>query len=143
MNPPPDIAIREADWGVDGATLSLLREEVFIMEQSVPASLELDEFDGRSRHVLATANGLPIGTGRLLPDGHIGRMAVLKAWRRMGAGSALLIKLLGIAKTLGMQRVLLNAQLQALPFYLRHGFRPEGKLFIDAGILHVRMTRDL
>lgn len=143
MNEPPDIAIREADWEVDRAILSLLREQVFVMEQSVPASLELDEFDERSHHVLATANGLPIGTGRLLPDGHIGRMAVLKAWRRRGAGSALLLKLLELAKALGMQRVLLNAQLQALPFYLHHGFRREGVMFMDAGILHVRMTRDL
>ena len=143
MKAPPDIDIREANWDIDREVLCALREHVFIREQSVPAALEWDEFDARSRHVLATANGMPIGTARLLPDGHIGRMAVLKAWRGRGAGSALLLKLMEFAHVLGMRRVMLNAQVQAVPFYLRQGFRPEGEMFMDAGIPHVRMTRDL
>ena len=143
MISPGDIAIREAAWEVDRAILSALREEVFIREQSVPAALEWDEFDARSHHVLASAGDLPIGTGRLLPDGHIGRLAVLRAWRNMGAGSALLVKLLQIADGLGMTGVLLNAQLQAVPFYLRHGFRVEGGAFMEAGIAHIRMKREL
>ena len=105
--------------------------------------MEWDEFDPQSRHVMAMADGVPIGTGRLLPDGHIGRMAVLREWRGRGAGSALLTGLMDIARALGMRRVLLNAQVQALPFYLRHGFQAEGEEFLDAGIPHLRMWRDL
>ena len=143
MKPLPKVFVRPADWRVDREILKVLREEVFIREQSVPAEMEWDEFDPLSRHVLAMADNVPIGTGRLLPDGHIGRMAVLREWRRQGAGSALLKGLMEIARTLDMRRVMLNAQIHAVPFYLRHGFQPEGEEFLDAGIPHRRMWRDL
>jgi predicted GNAT family N-acyltransferase len=143
MKPSLKVSVRPADWAIDREMLKALREEVFIREQSVPADMEWDEFDPKSRHVVAMADSIPIGTGRLLPDGHIGRMAVLLEWRGQGAGSALLTGLIEIARTLGMQRVLLNTQVQALPFYLRHGFQAEGEEFLDAGISHRRMWRDL
>ena len=143
MKPSPKVSVRTADWSVDQAILKALREQVFIREQSVPADMEWDEFDSLSRHVVASVDGVPIGTGRLLRDGHIGRLAVLLEWRGRGAGSALLTGLMEIARTLGMRRVLLNAQIQALPFYLRHGFQAEGEEFLDAGIEHLRMWRDL
>jgi predicted GNAT family N-acyltransferase len=143
MKPPLKISIRPADWQVDREILKALREEVFVREQSVPAEMEWDEFDRQSHHVVAMADGIPIGTGRLLPDGHIGRMAVLRAWRGQGAGSTLLAALMEIARKLGMSRVMLNAQIQALPFYLRHGFHAEGEEFLDAGIAHRRMWRDI
>ncbi len=139
----PDFTIRPADWGTDRKLLRALREEVFIREQSVPVDLEWDEFDEHSRHVVAIADGIPIGTGRLLADGHIGRMAVLRDWRRRGVGSALLSALMDAARELGMSRVMLNAQIRALPFYLSHGFRAEGEQFLDAGIPHRRMWRDI
>jgi len=143
MKPPPKISIRPADWQADRDILRALRQEVFVREQSVPADMEWDEFDAQSRHVVAMMDSIPIGTGRLLPDGHIGRMAVLRAWRGKGAGSALLTVLMEIARELGMHRVQLNAQVQALPFYLSHGFQAEGEEFLDAGIPHRRMWRDL
>jgi len=138
-----DFTIRLADWSRDRALLRALREEVFIREQAVPAHLEWDEFDTLSRHVVAIFDGIPIGTGRLLSDGHIGRMAVLRDWRRQGVGSALLTALMDTARELGMSRVMLNAQIQALPFYLLHGFHVEGEEFLDAGIPHLRMWRDI
>ena len=143
MKPSPNVSVRPADWSVDREILKALREQVFIREQSVPANMEWDEFDVLSRHVVASMDGIPIGTGRLLPDGHIGRIAVLREWRGNGAGRALLAGLMEIARALGMRRVLLNAQVQALPFYLRHGFQAQGEEFLDAGIPHRRMWRDL
>ena len=143
MKVPPNISVRAADWHADREILRALREQVFIREQSVPANMEWDEFDPQARHVVAMADGVPIGTGRLLPDGHIGRMAVLRPWRGLGAGSVLLTGLMEIARALGLRRVMLNAQIQAMPFYLRHGFQPEGEKFLDAGIPHRRMWREL
>ena len=143
MQSVPDFTVRHADWLVDGPLLRSIREQVFIHEQGVPAELELDAADALSRHVIALARGQGIGTGRLLPDAHIGRMAVIPAWRGKGVGSALLQSLIEIARSLGMRQVILNAQLHALPFYQRHGFRPEGEEFLDAGIAHRRMRRDL
>jgi predicted GNAT family N-acyltransferase len=143
MNPSPKISVRPADWFVDREILRAIREEVFVREQLVPADMEWDEYDEQSHHVVAMAGDTPIGTGRLLADGHIGRMAVLKPWRGKGAGSALLANLVDVARGLGMRRVVLNAQIQAMPFYVRHGFQAEGEAFLDAGIPHRRMERDL
>ena len=143
MKPLSEYAIRPGDWHADRAILRAIREEVFVREQSVPAEMEMDEFDAQSHHVVATADGVAIGTGRLLPDGHIGRMAVLGKWRNQGVGSALLVALIDEARKRGVSRVVLNAQIHALPFYLRHGFQAEGEEFLDAGIAHRRMWRDL
>ncbi len=137
------ICVREADWGRDRDLLTAVREEVFIREQSVPVTMEWDEFDAVSRHVVAIIDGQPVGTGRLLPDGHIGRMAVLKTWRGQGVGSALLLKLMEIARMSEMRRLMLHAQVQAIPFYLRHEFQVQGDEFMEAGIAHRQMTREL
>jgi hypothetical protein len=78
--------VRRADWDRDREDLRRVREAVFVREQQVPLELEWDGLDEACVHVLALdGGGLPIGTGRLLPDGHIGRMAVLllaPVWRR-------------------------------------------------------------
>ncbi|HEX4985772.1 MAG TPA: GNAT family N-acetyltransferase [Burkholderiales bacterium] len=137
------ITVRRAGWTGDNRLLRAIREEVFVREQGVPAELEWDEFDAVSQHVIAWAGSSAVGTGRLLPDGHIGRMAVLAAWRGRGAGSALLMALMDLARAAGMRHVELNAQTRALGFYARHGFRAEGEEFDDAGIPHRRMWREL
>ncbi|HYJ18120.1 MAG TPA: GNAT family N-acetyltransferase [Burkholderiales bacterium] len=135
--------IRLADWETDKTALRAVREQVFVREQSVPLELEWDEFDGVSRHLLAEAEAQAIGTGRLLPDGHIGRMAVLASWRDKGVGSALLQALLDLAREAGHERAILSAQVRAMPFYRRFGFAPEGEEFLEAGIPHITMTRRL
>ena len=137
------VSIRAADWYVDRDALRAVREQVFVREQAVPVELEWDEFDSLCQHVVAEAAGRVIGTGRLLPDGHIGRMAVLKSWRGQGVGSALLKALLQIASNRGMRRVKLNAQSRAVAFYLSHDFVAEGEEFIEAGIPHRSMWRDV
>jgi len=137
------ISIRAADWNVDLAALRAVREQVFVREQAVPLELEWDEFDPLCQHVVAEDAGKAIGTGRLLPDGHIGRMAVLEAWRGQGVGSALLEALLRLAHDRGIRRVRLNAQSRAVGFYQRHGFVAEGQEFIEVGIAHRAMWRDV
>ena len=136
--------IRRADWEQDRQALSLIRERVFITEQQVPQELEWDGLDPGAAHLLAldSANN-PIGTVRLLSDGHIGRMAVDESWRGRGVGSALLEAIIGLAHDTGMSRVFLDAQTHAIPFYQRHGFRAEGEIFLDAGIPHRHMTRGI
>ena len=135
--------IRLADWESDQPALRAIREQVFVYEQSVPRAMEWDEFDSVSRHVLAEASGRPIGTGRLLPDGHIGRMAVLREWRGQGVGGALLQALLDTARAAGHEHAVLNAQVQATAFYRRFGFEPEGGEYLEAGIPHIAMSRRL
>lgn len=136
--------VSRASWQADQARIRDVREAVFIREQSVPAELEWDEDDARSMHALATdAGGVPIGTGRLLPDGHIGRLAVLAPWRRQGVGSALMQALMEWARQEGHRVARLNAQVHAVPLYERLGFQVEGKEFMEVDIPHVRMWRRL
>jgi predicted GNAT family N-acyltransferase len=134
--------LRHAEWERDRAPLQAVRRTVFVLEQKVPEALEWDEFDPVSTHVLAEdASGQAIGTGRLLPDGHLGRMAVLDGWRGRGVGDALLTWLMGQARDRGVRELLLHAQSHAVPFYLRHGFACVGDEFIEAGIAHRLMRR--
>jgi predicted GNAT family N-acyltransferase len=138
------VAIELLDWDAARAEAMRVREAVFVVEQGVPVEIELDEWDPRCEHALARApGGAVVATGRLLPDGHIGRMAVLRAWRGRGVGGELLAALIERARIRGMPRVLLNAQTHAAPFYARYGFAPSGDEFIEAGIPHVAMARDL
>lgn len=83
-----------------------------------------------------------MGTGRLLPDGHIGRMAVLREWRGKGVGALLLRALVELARSRGHTSVRLNAQTQALGFYRRYGFEAVGAQFMEAGIPHLAMRLD-
>ena len=121
-----------------------LRFAIFVGEQNVPPGIELDALDEKSLHAVAyDAEGKPIGTGRLLPEGKIGRMAVVKEWRRRGVGADLLEALIGEARRRGLAEVTLSAQLQAAEFYRAHGFVAEGKVYEEAGILHQMMRRTL
>lgn len=140
----PPFAVRIVDWAHEADKLSAIRLAVFVVEQNVPEELEWDEFDSRSVHVIAEdADGGPIGCGRLLPDGHIGRMAVISDWRGRGVGAALLGALIELARARGDTRVLLNAQTHAMPFYARFGFVPVGAEYEEAGIPHWSMERAL
>ncbi|WON74923.1 GNAT family N-acetyltransferase [Nitrosospira sp. Is2] len=132
--------VRLASWHNDSAALKLVREAVFIREQGISVELELDTLDAECIHILAADAMLhPIGTARLLPDGTIGRMAVLKEWRRQGVGSALMEKLLDEAKDRQVRQVTLNAQVYVTAFYRKLGFQAVGEEFMEAGISHVRM----
>ena len=129
-------------WQDEADKLRFIRTVVFIQEQQVPVELEWDEFDAISKHVLAFDNDRnPIGTARLLPDGRIGRMAVLKEWRGKGVGSAMLKKLLQELMRQDVTRAILNAQTSVIPFYQKFGFQTEGEVFIEAGIPHIKMVR--
>lgn len=137
-------AVRIAQWEADAAALRAIRHAVFVLEQHVPEALEWDGIDGQCVHTIAEdASGQPIGCGRLLPDGHIGRMAVLGAWRGRGVGAALLARLVEVAQQRGDAKLMLNAQLHALAFYARFGFSPVGEAFDEAGIAHLAMERTL
>ncbi|MEA1890985.1 MAG: GNAT family N-acetyltransferase [Pseudomonadota bacterium] len=140
MTDSEEYRLRSAAWPADIALLREVREAVFVIEQKVPIELEWDDLDAVCEHVLAIDNAnRPIGTGRLSPDGLIGRMAVLRTCRGMGVGSAILRLLLAKATARKMPQVILNAQISALTFYERFGFITEGPEFMDAGIPHRKM----
>ena len=135
------VVLRLGGWAELAAQAAPIRFEVFVEEQRVPAEMELDEFDALSCHALALVDGRPVGTGRLLPDGHIGRMAVVVGWRGRGVGAVLLQALIDEAGRRGMAQLALSAQTHALGFYRRFGFLPEGEVYEEAGLPHQVMTR--
>ena len=138
------VSIRIVPWPEARTDAMRVREAVFVVEQGVPPEIELDEWDPQCDHALAfEPGGRCVGTGRLLPDGHIGRMAVLGDWRGRGIGDAILAALVERAAARGMRRLVLNAQTHAVPFYARYGFVAFGDEFMEADIPHVAMARDL
>ncbi len=137
------LVIETLGWEEAKAEAGPIRFEVFVDEQNVPAEIELDEYDAACVHVVARDDGRAVGTGRLLPDGHIGRMAVLKDWRGKGVGAKMLTMLMECARARGDKEVALSAQTHALGFYKRHGFVDEGPTYLEAGILHQAMRKVL
>ncbi len=118
-----------------------IRNAVFTDEQGIDASLDFEGGDPDATHVLVGQNDEFVGTGRLLKDGHIGRLAVLKASRGNAFGAEAVNALVVEATRMGMNRVFLGAQKHAVGFYLQLGFVVYGEPFMDAGIEHVHMEK--
>ncbi|MCG8588062.1 MAG: GNAT family N-acetyltransferase [Proteobacteria bacterium] len=140
----PAVQVEEVSWEGAGPELTAIRFEVFVHEQGFAADIELDGLDPQCAHVVArSAGGAPIGTARLAPDGHLGRVAVQREHRRRGVGARLMQCLVEVARRRGLPRVELHAQLHAVPFYERLGFRCEGAVFDEAGAPHQKLVLDL
>ncbi|MFC7932900.1 GNAT family N-acetyltransferase [Streptomyces cinereoruber] len=149
--------VREALGDEDREACFAVRREVFVEEQGVPRELEYDTYDATAVHVLAVrADGLPLGTGRLLHGadalgktggdasvGSLGRLAVAKAARGLGVGAALVRGIEDAARERGLTAVDLHAQTHALGFYERLGYEAYGPEFPDAGIPHRAMRKAL
>ncbi len=138
----PDFLLIHTRWEDSKTALGEVRRAVFVEEQQVPETLEWDGLDADCHHVLVSDAGhRPVATGRMKPDGHIGRMAVLQGYRGQGIGSAVLAALLEVARQQGYEEVYLHAQVSAIVFYERHGFVVNSGQFMDAGIPHKTMIR--
>ena len=114
-----------------------VRDSVFVVERSVPAALEYAADDSASLHVLASlADGTAVGTGRLMPDGQIGRLAVLRSWRGHGIGGAMLALLIEEARERSLVKVAVDAPVNLLVFFRDFGFGEIGERLVDAGGEH-------
>jgi len=137
---PPELDVFA--WAAARPLALPLRLAVFVAEQGVPLEMEEDEFDPVSRHaVLRNPAGEVVATGRLLPDGHLGRIAVRRDQRGQGLGSRVMAVLLDEAARLGITGLVLHAQTAAEDFYRRFAFVPMGEVFMEAGIPHIAMAR--
>ncbi|HZJ95416.1 MAG TPA: GNAT family N-acetyltransferase [Thiopseudomonas sp.] len=136
-----NITIRIADWHRDNADLRRIRNSVFIQEQGVSPEQEWDSDDASATHFLAFEGDFAIGTARLLADGCIGRVSVLKDWRGLHIGEKLLLAAIEEAERLGLTEQTLTAQVHAAGFYERLGFKVVSDEFLEAGIPHIDMLR--
>lgn len=133
-----------ASWDCepDRETLIEIRREVFVVEQEVPISIELDGADDTCRHWLALEPGSrPVGTARMQESGHIGRIAVRAEWRGRGIGARLVEEIVAAARRSGLSSVDLDSQVHAIGFYEKLGFTVRGEEFMEAGIPHQNMVR--
>jgi hypothetical protein len=123
------------------AEIRRIRNTVFTGEQHVDAQLDFDGLDPVAVQVLVAHDGKYVATGRMLSDGHIGRLAVLKEYRGRGFGAKVVLALLNEAEKAGLKRTFLGAQLHAVGFYQKLGFSVYGEPFMDANMEHVHMER--
>lgn len=138
------VVVRRANWNREWQLIRRVRTAVFVREQHVALRLEYDGKDPGALHVLAVArSGRAVGTARMLCNGHIGRLAVLRSWRWRGIGTRIMKLLFRAARRRGLHMVDVNAQLAAMPFYTRLGFKPVGRVYVEAGIRHRHMTLGL
>jgi predicted GNAT family N-acyltransferase len=118
-----------------------IRHEVFVIGQDCPEELEWEN-EEESTHYLASINGEPVGTARWRKTSNgykLERFAVLDQARNKGVGSALVQTLVNELKP-SNELLYLHAQLAAAPLYARHGFKPHGEHFWEAGIEHIKMV---
>jgi len=135
-----DFSIAIVSWSDKQAELTSVRRAVFIEEQNVPGSIELDGKDSDCFHVLASdKKGRPVGTARMDGKGKIGRMAVLHDYRRRGIGRKMIQALMDYGRKNAITDFHLSAQITAIGFYNKMGFEPYGEEFIEAAIMHINM----
>lgn len=139
-----ELSIVKVDWLKYQSALQSIRESVFIEEQGVPTELEWDGQDEQAEHWLAvTEQDQAIATLRILSDGHIGRVAVLKAYRNQGVGTQLLSHIIDHYRNQQWRELFLYSQCDAQNFYSKLGFNCRGPEFMDAGIPHICMRLTL
>ena len=138
-----EVVIQQVKWLEVENNLRAVRTTVFIEEQHVTPAFEWDEFDDSAVHLLAIFDGQPIACLRIINFQKIGRMAVIRNWRGMRLGSALLNEAINICKNHGSRSIFISAQLHAINFYLKSGFKQISGEYTDVNITHVDMKIDL
>lgn len=135
----PPFTIRTGSWNKLQHDAKLIREQVFIQEQNIPTADEWDAQDAISLHFVVYDKTQPIATARLLPNHNIGRVAVLKAYRRQGIGKLLMLEIIQQAKNEQRKFLKLSSQVHVVQFYAGLGFTMEGEQYPDCGIAHIDM----
>lgn len=118
-----------------------IRNNVFTNEQHIDPDMDFDGQDSDAVHVLIMCKEKYVGTGRMLHDGHIGRLAVLKEYRGQGLGAKIMLSLIKEAKNKKMKRVYLGSQRHAVGFYEKLGFSVYGEPYTEVDIEHVHMEK--
>ena len=140
------IDVREVRDDAERAAAMAIRHAVFVGEQQVPVELELDGRDDEAVHLVAVREGTVVATCRLLGHDtavHLGRLAVDPAARRQGVARLLLEHAEAWARGHGARRLTLSAQTYATGLYVAAGYATVGEPYLEAGIEHIDMERDL
>jgi len=138
----PRVTVKQISSEKELARAYSIRIRVFVEEQGVPRAIELDDDDRGATHFLATVGSRAVGTARVVLHrgaAKIGRMAVLKSYRRKGVGAKLLTRAIAAARRMKARKIYLHAQVAVSGFYQRMNFHSVGPVFDEAGIAHRKM----
>ena len=135
--------IKAGSWAELNIVAKEIREQVFIQEQNIEPEDEWDELDSESLHFIVYEDNHAIATARLLKNNSIGRVAVLKAYRGLGIGKILMEYIIQYALNENREYLKLSAQTYAIPFYSKLGFNVQGSEYLDCGIPHINMFKNL
>jgi predicted GNAT family N-acyltransferase len=133
------ISLQTVNFSDHQAAIQFVRLTVFTDEQGVDPAVDLDGLDEAAAQILVLDNEKPVATGRMLADGHIGRIAVLPEYRKLGIGSRIMESFISQARADDFTKVFLGAQVSAVPFYETLGFRRYGEDYMEANIKHTPM----
>lgn len=126
-----------------------LREDIFVKEQGVPLEDEFDEYDelgASAEHVIAYYHHEPAGTGRIRYVDGVGkleRICILKSYRSLGIGKLIIDSLEKIAQTKNVLQTKLHGQVHAEGFYHQLGYETASEVFMEDGIPHILMLKNL
>lgn len=137
--PLPHLQIVCGTWPEQQTAATYIRQQVFVEEQCIAAKDEWDEHDVQATHFVVYERENVIATARLLQNHHVGRVAVLKAYRGMGIGHALMQAVISHAQAEQRPFLKLSSQLHAQRFYHALGFIQQGEVYIECGIAHLAM----
>ena len=123
-----------------------VRLDVFVAEQGVPAELELDEWDQKAHHFIALDADKVVATLRIIlqdDTAKLGRLAVLKTFRRQGIATQLMHHAMQFCQQQGIHSITLDSQVSVQDFYTKMGYQTVGDIFADAGIPHITMVQNI
>lgn len=134
--------VSRVEWGQAAPLLKDVREQVFICERRIPKHIEFDKKDRYAHHILACndKDKTPVGTGRILTSGEIGRIAVLKSYRKDKVDKIILQQLFSIAKELNLKSIFIYSPLHATNYFQQLNFTISGNVFMEAGIPRQKMS---
>ncbi|MET1253752.1 GNAT family N-acetyltransferase [Aliikangiella maris] len=135
---------QRVSWQSAANDIMEIRKKVFVIEQRFPKEVVCDQFDNSSYHLLVTdAEDTPVGCGRLIPNGRVGKIAVLINHRGHGVGTQILNHLINIAQENNIQNLTLNAETDLVHFYDQQQFHIDGPVYMKKGVPFHRMTKKL
>jgi len=138
------LKVLTSDWNSSKDQLTFVRKQVFIIEQGIAPEDEWDDQDEDAVHFVSFGTtAVPTGTCRLTENGQISRLAVLPAYRHQGYGEMLINRAIKVAREMGIRCVFLHAQVDVQTFYEKQRFKTDGKIFLEAGKMHIRMEREI
>lgn len=132
------------EWNNAANDILEIRNKVLVIEHHLLENDIHDQFDVKSKHLLVKdPSGKPVACGRLAPNGHIGKIAVLMDNRNKGIGTLLLSKLIKIAKKSKITILSLNSETALIDFYHQQKFNVEGPVYMKQGVPYQHMIKSL